>query len=68
MQAGAAWRAGEVVGALGPAQTGAAEILAWASITALAGGIEGVGALGPAQAFGIEGLQAGVADAGISRI
>jgi short subunit dehydrogenase-like uncharacterized protein len=45
-----------------------AEILAWASITALAGGIEGVGALGPAQAFGIEGLQAGVADAGISRI
>lgn len=50
------------------AYTFTAEILAWASITALAGGIEGVGALGPAQAFGIEGLQAGVADAGISRI
>lgn len=50
------------------AYTFTAEILAWASIRALAGGIAGVGALGPAPAFGVEGLQAGVADAGISRV
>lgn len=45
-----------------------AAMLAWASIRALAGGIEGSGALGPAQAFGLEALEAGVAEAGISRI
>lgn len=45
-----------------------AAMLAWASIRALEGGIEGSGALGPAQAFGIEGLESGVAEAGISRV
>jgi hypothetical protein len=45
-----------------------ARFLGWAAMRALEGGIEGVGALGPAQAFGVEGLEAGVAEAGISRI
>ena len=45
-----------------------AGMLAWASLKALEGAIEGTGALGPAQAFGVEGLEAGVADAGISRV
>lgn len=45
-----------------------AAMLAWAAIETLAGRIEGSGALGPAQAFGIEGLEAGVASAGISRL
>jgi short subunit dehydrogenase-like uncharacterized protein len=44
-----------------------AAMLAWAAIRALEGGIDGVGALGPAQAFGVEGLEAGAAEAGISR-
>jgi short subunit dehydrogenase-like uncharacterized protein len=45
-----------------------AAMLAWASIRALEGGIERRGALGPAEAFGVEGLEAGAADAGIARI
>jgi short subunit dehydrogenase-like uncharacterized protein len=45
-----------------------AGMLAWAAIKALSGEIEGGGALGPAQAFGVEGLEAGVADAGINRL
>jgi short subunit dehydrogenase-like uncharacterized protein len=44
-----------------------AAMLAWSAIRALEGRIEGVGALGPAQAFGLEELEAGVAEAGISR-
>lgn len=49
------------------AYTFTARMLAWASIRALEGAIEGAGALGPAQAFGIEALEEGVADAGIRR-
>ena len=45
-----------------------ARFLAWAAGRALDGGIDGVGALGPAQAFGVEGLEAGVAEAGIARV
>jgi short subunit dehydrogenase-like uncharacterized protein len=45
-----------------------ARFLAWAAGRALDGGIDGVGALGPAQAFGVEGLEAGVAEAGIARM
>ena len=44
-----------------------AAFLAWAASRALAGEIDGVGALGPAQAFGVEGLETGVAEAGIAR-
>jgi short subunit dehydrogenase-like uncharacterized protein len=44
-----------------------AEMLALSAIKALAGEIEGTGALGPAQAFGVEGLEAVAAEAGISR-
>jgi short subunit dehydrogenase-like uncharacterized protein len=41
-------------------------ILAWAAIRAAEGGVEGAGAVGP-QAFGLEALQHGCADAGIRR-
>lgn len=50
------------------AYTFTAAILAWAAARALEGGVEGVGALGPAQAFGVQELEAGVAEAGISRV
>lgn len=49
------------------AYTFTAAFLAWAATRALDGAIEGTGALGPAQAFGVEGLEAGVAEAGIER-
>ena len=45
-----------------------ASFLAWAASEALAGRVGGTGALGPAQAFGVERLEAGVAEAGIARI
>ncbi len=45
-----------------------AAMLAWASIRLLEGGVDRSGALGPTEAFGIEGLEAGVKDAGIARI
>jgi short subunit dehydrogenase-like uncharacterized protein len=41
-------------------------ILAWAALQALAGGVDGTGAVGP-QAFGLEALEKGCAEAGISR-
>ncbi len=50
------------------AYTFTARILAVASIKALAGEIDTRGALGPAQAFGVEGLEAAVAEAGITRV
>jgi short subunit dehydrogenase-like uncharacterized protein len=43
-----------------------AEMLAWAAIRAADGGLRGGGALGPAQAFGLDELRRGVADAGIA--
>lgn len=44
-----------------------AAFLAWAAQRALEGGIGGAGALGPAEAFGLEELEKGVSQAGISR-
>jgi short subunit dehydrogenase-like uncharacterized protein len=43
-------------------------VLAWGAATALAGGIEGAGALGPAEAFGLDTLVAGCAEAGIEPV
>jgi short subunit dehydrogenase-like uncharacterized protein len=42
-------------------------MLAWGAMSAAAGGLRGSGALGPVDAFGLDELQAGVADAGIAR-
>jgi short subunit dehydrogenase-like uncharacterized protein len=56
----------EVRGVNGYTFTGAA--LAWGAGTAAAGGIEKAGALGPAEAFGLEALEAGCAEAGIARV
>src|SRR3954451_6725650 len=44
-----------------------AAILAWGAETAAAGGLQGTGALGPVDAFGLEALVRGCAEAGISR-
>ena len=44
------------------------EILAWGAERAAAGGLKGVGALGPVDGFGLEQLEAGVAEAGIRRL
>jgi short subunit dehydrogenase-like uncharacterized protein len=43
-------------------------ILAWGAQTAAAGGLQGTGALGPADGFGIDALQAGVAEAGLRAV
>ncbi|HEX6388472.1 MAG TPA: saccharopine dehydrogenase NADP-binding domain-containing protein [Solirubrobacteraceae bacterium] len=42
-------------------------MLAWGAITAAGGGLRGSGALGPVDAFGLDELEAGAADAGIAR-
>lgn len=45
-----------------------ARILAWGAAEARRrGGLEGTGALGPVEAFGLEALEAGCAEAGIAR-
>jgi hypothetical protein len=36
-------------------------------MTAAGGGMRGTGALGPVDAFGLDALEAGVAEAGIAR-
>jgi short subunit dehydrogenase-like uncharacterized protein len=41
--------------------------LAWAAQRAADGGLQGIGALGPADAFGLDRLERGVAEAGIER-
>ncbi len=41
-------------------------MLAWGAERAAAGGLEGSGALGPVEAFGLDELEAGSAEAGIS--
>jgi short subunit dehydrogenase-like uncharacterized protein len=41
--------------------------LAWGAERALAGDLRGTGALGPVEAFGLDELEAGAAEAGISR-
>jgi short subunit dehydrogenase-like uncharacterized protein len=45
-----------------------AAALAWGARTAAQGGLQGTGALGPVDGFGLAALQAGVAEAGISRV
>jgi short subunit dehydrogenase-like uncharacterized protein len=42
-------------------------ILAWGAHAVAAGGLRGTGALGPVDGFGLEELEAGCAEAGISR-
>jgi short subunit dehydrogenase-like uncharacterized protein len=42
--------------------------LAWAAERIAAGGGSGAGALGPVEAFGLDGLEAGVAECGIARV
>ena len=44
------------------------DVLAWGAERAANGGLKGVGALGPVDGFGLEALEAGVAEAGIRRI
>lgn len=44
------------------------EALAWAAERIAAGDAEGAGALGPVEAFGLDALEAGVAECGISRV
>jgi Saccharopine dehydrogenase NADP binding domain len=44
-----------------------AALLAWGATTAAAGGVQGTGARGPVQAFGLDALTAGAAEAGLVR-
>ena len=44
-----------------------AEMLAWAALRVAGGGLLGAGALGPVDGFGLDELERGVAQAGISR-
>lgn len=64
-------RAGDLVARVelaGPEAYGfTAEMLAWGATTAASSGVRGSGALGPVQAFGLEGLTAGAAEAGLRR-
>ena len=50
-----------------PRTTSPAAMLAWGATTAAGGGMHGTGALGPVDAFGLDALEAGVAEAGIAR-
>ncbi|HYF25891.1 MAG TPA: saccharopine dehydrogenase NADP-binding domain-containing protein [Baekduia sp.] len=43
-------------------------VLAWGAERALAGGLLGTGALGPVDGFGVDALEAGVRESGISRV
>jgi len=43
-------------------------ILAWGAARAAEGGLHGAGALGPAEAFGLDELEQGCAEAGIARV
>ncbi|HYB24805.1 MAG TPA: saccharopine dehydrogenase NADP-binding domain-containing protein [Solirubrobacteraceae bacterium] len=43
-----------------------ASILAWGAMTTLEGGLQGTGALGPCDAFGLDALEQGAAQAGIA--
>jgi short subunit dehydrogenase-like uncharacterized protein len=45
-----------------------AAMLAWGAMRAAGGALGGSGALGPVEAFGLEELEHGVADAGIARV
>jgi short subunit dehydrogenase-like uncharacterized protein len=56
----------EVRGVNGYTFTG--QVLAWGAASALEAGMEDAGALGPVSAFGLDRLQGGCAEAGISRV
>jgi short subunit dehydrogenase-like uncharacterized protein len=56
----------EVRGASAYTFTG--RVLAWGAAAAAAGGIQKSGSLGPAEAFGLDALEAGCAEAGITRV
>jgi short subunit dehydrogenase-like uncharacterized protein len=43
-------------------------LLAWGAARAARGGLQGTGALGPADGFGLEELEAGCAELGITRV
>ncbi len=64
-------RAGELVSRVelsGPEPYGfTADMLAWGATRAAERGVLGTGALGPVQAFGLEALTAGAAEAGLLR-
>jgi short subunit dehydrogenase-like uncharacterized protein len=45
-----------------------AAMLAWSAERAAGGGLLGTGALGPVDGFGLDALEAGVAEAGLSRV
>jgi short subunit dehydrogenase-like uncharacterized protein len=45
-----------------------ADMLAWGADRAAGGGLHGTGALGPVEAYGLEALRAGCAEAGINRV
>jgi short subunit dehydrogenase-like uncharacterized protein len=45
-----------------------AGLLAWGAQTAATGGLQRTGALGPVDGFGLDPLQAGVAEAGLARV
>jgi short subunit dehydrogenase-like uncharacterized protein len=45
-----------------------AGMLAWAALRAASGELAGSGALGPVDGFGLDALEAGVAEAGIARV
>jgi len=45
-----------------------ADFLAWAARRAAGAGVEDTGALGPVQAFGLEALEAGCSEAGLTRV
>jgi short subunit dehydrogenase-like uncharacterized protein len=55
-----------IVGDDGYSFTGA--MLAWGAIHAAEHGFEGTGALGPVEAFGLDTLERGAADAGLTRV
>ena len=53
---------------IGPEAYGfTAEMLAWGATTAAESGVRGTGTLGPVQAFGLDELTAGAAEAGLVR-
>lgn len=58
---------GSVTLSLGDPYDFTAAILAWGARTALDGGLRGTGALGPVDAFGLDALTAGAAEAGLRR-
>jgi short subunit dehydrogenase-like uncharacterized protein len=64
-------RAGELVSRVvleGPEPYGfTGAMLAWGAVTAAGGGVRTTGAAGPVQAFGLEALTAGAAEAGLVR-